>query len=211
MCSFDILTNLRELQQVQGCQIVWGDLIIAKIAFPQNELIKAQSFLNDLIEITGSLFLYDLKNVISLQSLFPNLRVIRGNSVNFGHSLVLFYMPHFERVSLGASENLKIKNLKIENNKNFCIEENLAWFVSSDQLEPPLSDTYQAELLKHLPYLINENYYKNNSVVALKTIKNDFYFCPNKFYKKVYLNGTDQKMVNDNELIKREFFLKYNY
>lgn len=89
--SLDIRNNVQALQRLSGCRVVEGFVRVVLID-RANESDYDNFTFPELHEITDYLLVYRLTGLTSLGRLFPNLTVIRGNSLFVDYALVVYEM-----------------------------------------------------------------------------------------------------------------------
>jgi insulin receptor len=93
--SRDIRNNVETLQKLNGCRVVEGFVRVVLID-RANESEYDKFTFPELREITGYLLIYRVTGLTSLGRLFPNLTVIRGNSLFVDYALVVYEMSHLQ-------------------------------------------------------------------------------------------------------------------
>jgi len=83
------------LERLQGCRVVEGFVQIVLIDHATDSSFTNLSF-PDLREITHYLLLYRVNGLRSIGKLFPNLAVIRGETLFLNYALVVFEMMHLQ-------------------------------------------------------------------------------------------------------------------
>jgi insulin receptor len=91
----DIRNNPQNLNKLSGCRVVEGFVQILLMDNYQHEAFDNFSF-PDLVEITDFLLLFRINGLKTLQKLFPNLAVIRGNSLFQNYALVIYEMVNLQ-------------------------------------------------------------------------------------------------------------------
>lgn len=89
--SMDIRNKVQALQKLSGCRVVEGFVRVVLID-RANETDYDRFSFPDLHEITDYLLVYRVTGLTSLGQLFPNLTVIRGNSLFVDYALVVYEM-----------------------------------------------------------------------------------------------------------------------
>lgn len=96
--SIDIRNNVSYFQILKDCQVIEGFLQIVLI-----ERFNETDFQNyeftKLREITGYLLLYRVNGLKSLNKLFPNLEVIRGDTLLTDYAFMIYEMQNLQEVS----------------------------------------------------------------------------------------------------------------
>jgi len=89
--SLDIRNKVQALQKLSGCRVVEGFVRVVLID-RANESDYDNFTFPELHEITDYLLVYRVTGLTSLGKLFPNLTVIRGNSLFVDYALVVYEM-----------------------------------------------------------------------------------------------------------------------
>jgi hypothetical protein len=89
--SLDVRNNVQDLQKLSGCRVVEGSVRVVLID-KANESDYDKFTFPELHEITDYLLVYRVTGLTSLGRLFPNLTVIRGNSLFVDYALVVYEM-----------------------------------------------------------------------------------------------------------------------
>lgn len=95
--AVDIRSDITEFDKLNGCTVIVGSLSILLMEKSGPGDFERYSF-PDLTEINGYFLMYRVFGIKSLANLFPNLSVIRGQSLFLDFALVLFEMPDLEEV-----------------------------------------------------------------------------------------------------------------
>ena len=93
--STDIRNSVSMFSQLRGCHVVEGSVQIVLIDNADESDYANISF-PELKEITGYLLLYRVNGLRSLGKIFPNLTVIRGNTLFVNYALFVFEMLHLQ-------------------------------------------------------------------------------------------------------------------
>lgn len=91
----DIRNSPLEMNRLANCRVVEGFVQILLIDKYSDSDYDNLTF-PLLIEITDYLLLYRVNGLITLQKLFPNLSVIRGNVLFSDYALVIYEMTHIQ-------------------------------------------------------------------------------------------------------------------
>lgn len=89
--SMDMRNNVQALQRLRGCRVVEGFVRVVLIDRANESDYDKHTF-PELHEITDYLLVYRVTGLTSLGKLFPNLTVIRGNSLFVDYALVVYEM-----------------------------------------------------------------------------------------------------------------------
>ena len=91
----DIRNKVEAFRRLSGCRVVEGFVQIVLIDHASESSFANLSF-PELREITDYLLLYRVSGLRSLGKLFPNLTVIRGETLFLNYALVVFEMIHLQ-------------------------------------------------------------------------------------------------------------------
>lgn len=91
----DIRNVASELKKLDGCIVVEGFVQIILMDRYTDNLFDNYTF-PMLTEITDFLLLFRVNGLKTLNKLFPNLKVIRGNTLIKNYALVIYEMFHIE-------------------------------------------------------------------------------------------------------------------
>ena len=79
------------------------------------------------MEITQYLLMYRVYGLKTLSGIFPNLSVIRGQTLFFNYALVVFEMPNFEELGLNNLQVITRGAVRIEKNPTLCYIDTIDW------------------------------------------------------------------------------------
>lgn len=96
--TVDVRSEITELEKLNECTVIVGSLSILLIEKADYPEFERYSF-PELTEINGYLLMYRVFKLRTLATLFPNLSVIRGQTLFEDFAFVLFEMPELEEVS----------------------------------------------------------------------------------------------------------------
>lgn len=85
--------------------------------------------------VTDYVLLFRVYGLESLNSLFPNLTVIRGNNLFFNYALVLYEMLQLKEIGLHNLMNITRGAVRIEKNPDLCYLATLDWSKILDSVE----------------------------------------------------------------------------
>lgn len=68
-----------------------------------------------------------MTGIRSLNKLFPNLTVIRGNVLFNNYALVIYEMDDLEEIGLHNLQVIERGGVRIEKNPNLCFSETVDW------------------------------------------------------------------------------------
>lgn len=98
--SKDIRNAVKNLNELRGCRVIEGFLMITLID-KYNETDYDGMEFPELTEVTDFVLLYRVNGLKSVGKLFPKLRIIRGNNLVHDFSFVVFEMMHLQVKLLG--------------------------------------------------------------------------------------------------------------
>lgn len=124
--SMDIRNDVSQLQKLENCSIIEGNLQILLMFTTGAEDFRGLSFPR-LLMITEYLLLFRVYGLESLRDLFPNLSVIRGTNLFFSYALVIFEMPHLRDVGLHSLSHVLRGSVRIERNQELCHLSTIDW------------------------------------------------------------------------------------
>ncbi|KAM9097937.1 insulin receptor isoform X1 [Sarcophilus harrisii] len=132
--SMDIRNNLTQLNMLEHCSVIEGNLQILLMFKTKPEDFRDLSF-PKLTMITEYLLLFRVYGLESLKDLFPNLTVIRGSRLFFNYALVIFEMVHLKEIGLHSLMNITRGAVRIEKNNELCYLSTIDWSQILDSVE----------------------------------------------------------------------------
>lgn len=132
--SKDIRNNVTNLQSLENCTVIEGHLKILLMFKTKTEDFRGLSY-PKLRVVTEYVLLFRIYGLETLSDLFPNLTVIRGNSLFFNYALVLYEMLHLKEVGLHSLMNITRGAVRIEKNPDLCYLATLDWSKILDSVE----------------------------------------------------------------------------
>ncbi|XP_060592514.1 insulin-like peptide receptor [Ruditapes philippinarum] len=124
--SIDIRNDIKNLNRLENCTVIEGNLTFLLIDTGKWEDYQKYSFPN-LIEITEFLLLFRVIDLRSLNHLFPNLAIIRGDRLFSDYALVAFEMPDLVELGLSSLVSIPRGAVRLEKNPNLCYIETVDW------------------------------------------------------------------------------------
>lgn len=124
--SVDIRNSVANLNQLRGCRAVEGYVQIVLIDRANETDFDGYSF-PELREITQYLLFYRVAGLRKLGHLFPNLTIIRGDSVFEDYGLVIYEMFQLQEIGLKSLTQIMRGAVRIEKNPNLCYVETINW------------------------------------------------------------------------------------
>ncbi|XP_066996033.2 insulin-like peptide receptor [Anabrus simplex] len=125
--SVDVRNSVEAFdRRLRGCEVVEGFVQILLIDHADESSFANLSF-PELREITGYLLLYRVNGLRSLSKLFPNLSVIRGNTLFLNYALVAFEMMHLQEIGLHSLTDILRGSVRLEKNPQLCYVKTIDW------------------------------------------------------------------------------------
>ncbi|XP_076760117.1 insulin-like receptor-like [Xylocopa sonorina] len=124
--SIDIRNSVRYFSRLKGCRLVEGFVQILLIDNAEPSEYANISF-PELKEITGYLLLYRVTGLRSIGRLFPNLTVIRGQSLFTDYALVAFEMMSLQEIGLHSLTTIQRGSVRFEKNPALCYVDTIDW------------------------------------------------------------------------------------
>ncbi|XP_063980749.1 insulin-like receptor isoform X1 [Diachasmimorpha longicaudata] len=124
--SIDIRNHVDQFSRLRGCRVVEGFVQILLIDHANETAYINQTF-PELVEITGYLVLYRVNGLKSIGRLFPNLALIRGNSLFIEYALVAFEMMHLQEIGLHSLTDILRGGVRFEKNPALCYADTIDW------------------------------------------------------------------------------------
>jgi len=119
----DIRNNISQLNQLANCTVIEGFLLISLI----NDADKLNRTYPLLTEVTGYIVVYRVTNLISLSQIFPNLTIIRGNSLFESYALVVYSNRDLQDIGLTNLRTISHGGVRIEKNEYLCFIKTVNW------------------------------------------------------------------------------------
>nr|CAD7587723.1 unnamed protein product [Timema genevievae] len=124
--SVDVRNDVQAFQRLSGCRVVEGFVQILLIDRADEAAYDNVTF-PELREITDYLLLYRVNGLRSVGKLFPNLAVIRGNTLFFNYAFISFEMIHLQEIGLQSLTDILRGGVRIEKNPLLCFVNTVDW------------------------------------------------------------------------------------
>jgi insulin receptor len=121
----DIRNDVSLFERLRGCKVVEGSVQIVLMDASEEKL--SNYTFPELREITGYLLLFRVQGLRSLSRLFPNLAVIRGDTLFFNFALVIYEMKHLQEIGLHSLTHVIRGAVNIERNSLLCYVDTIDW------------------------------------------------------------------------------------
>uniref|UniRef100_A0AC35G5G4 Receptor L-domain domain-containing protein n=1 Tax=Panagrolaimus sp. PS1159 TaxID=55785 RepID=A0AC35G5G4_9BILA len=111
---------------VLKCTIIDGDFTISMIndGNHTNENFPVFQYLR---EITGALLIYGAKGLTNLNHIFPNLRIIGGQTLILNYALVIYQNDDFRFLGLDKLTIIRNGGVRITDNPKLCFARSINW------------------------------------------------------------------------------------
>ncbi|KAH8280098.1 hypothetical protein KR018_007783 [Drosophila ironensis] len=126
-CGSLEINAIADFQKLQNCTHVAGHIRIAYVDFTSGHFTP-ESIANNVTEISDFLMVYRCSGLLTLESIFPRLQIIRGQGLLFDEFSLVVYENRNLR-ELGLVELLRVQkgSIRIESNPNLCFVETIDW------------------------------------------------------------------------------------
>lgn len=126
-CGSLEINDIGDFRKLENCTHVVGHVRIAYVDFTALNL-SLISFASNITEISDYLMVYRCPGLLTLESIFPRLRIIRGQALLFDEFSFVVYENRNLR-ELGLVELLRIQkgSIRIESNPRLCFVETVDW------------------------------------------------------------------------------------
>ncbi|XP_012259845.2 insulin-like receptor [Athalia rosae] len=123
----DIRNSVDNFNRIKDCVVIEGFLQIVLIDRDVNETTFENVTFPKLREITGYLLFYRVNGLKSLTNLFPNLEVIRGQTLITDYALMVYEMPNLQELGLKKLTEITRGGVRIEKNPSLCYVNTVNW------------------------------------------------------------------------------------
>lgn len=124
--SVDVRNSVESFANLRDCEVVEGFVQILLLD-RANETSFANISFPKLREISGYLLLFRVNGLRTLGDLFPNLSVIRGNTLFLNYALVAFEMMHLQELGLRSLTTILRGGVRLEKNPLLCYTHTVDW------------------------------------------------------------------------------------
>lgn len=124
--SMDIRNSVEHFAKLENCTVIEGYLQIVLIDHAKTSDYAGLSF-PKLREITEYFAMFRVKNLQTLRHIFPNLAVIRGDSLFYNYALIVFEMFELQEIGLPSLQAVMRGWVRIEKNINLCYLSTVDW------------------------------------------------------------------------------------
>lgn len=117
---------VKKLERLSECQTIEGSLTIAWMKDDQENKISNYSF-PKLKELRGFLQVHKVEDLLSLNVLFPNLSIIRGQTLYEKFVLKITENKDLEEIGLLNLKHIEKGNINIGLNPKLCFADTVNW------------------------------------------------------------------------------------
>jgi len=122
----DETTKMSSLKRYENCSVVEGSISITSALYSASDSVMNYSMPN-LTEVTDFVLLFRADEIISLETIFPKLAVIRGHKLVQFYALAIYQMKNMETVGLPSLTHIMNGGVRIEKNPNLCYVNTIKW------------------------------------------------------------------------------------
>ncbi len=136
MCSSITLQSnvlASKIEKIRNCSIIVGNLKILNAKFTDLNLTSLylpnnEALFPNLVEITDYLLIFQAHNIKSLDTLFPRLSIIRGDTLfKNSYSLIIFLTNSLQQINLKNLVELKRGTVLLSRLYNACYTQTIDW------------------------------------------------------------------------------------
>ncbi|XP_034951870.1 insulin-like receptor [Chelonus insularis] len=124
--NVDIRNRVDNFEMLKDCRIIEGFLQIVLMDNNTETDFQNISF-PKLREITGYLLLFRVTNLRTLNTLFPNLEVIRGDLLLTDYSFMIYELQNLQEIGLTKLTKILRGAVRIEKNPSLCYTNTIDW------------------------------------------------------------------------------------
>jgi len=122
----DETTKMSSLKRYENCSVVEGSISITSALYSSGDSMMNYSMPN-LTEVTDFVLLFRADEIISLETIFPKLAVIRGHKLVQFYALAIYQMKNMETVGLPSLTHIMNGGIRIEKNPRLCYVNTIHW------------------------------------------------------------------------------------
>ncbi|XP_036674084.3 insulin-like peptide receptor [Drosophila suzukii] len=128
-CESLEINNIADFRKLENCTHVVGHI---RLAYVDLTVLAGnysfESLATNVTEISDYLMVYRCTGLISLQSIFPRLQIIRGRTLLFDeYGLVVYENRNLREVGLVELLRIQKGSIRIESNPQLCFVETVDW------------------------------------------------------------------------------------
>uniref|UniRef100_A0A914VMH7 receptor protein-tyrosine kinase n=1 Tax=Plectus sambesii TaxID=2011161 RepID=A0A914VMH7_9BILA len=113
-------------ERYRNCTVIEGDFSLSMIT---NANVTEDEFpvFESLVEITGYLLVFQVRGLKSLSKMFPNLRVIGGQSLVMNYALIVYQNVDLKEIGLYKLTTIRNGGVRITENTRLCYSRLIDW------------------------------------------------------------------------------------
>jgi len=128
-CESLEINNIADFRKLENCTHVVGHI---RLAYVDLTVLAGnysfESLATNVTEISDYLMVYRCTGLITLQSIFPRLKIIRGRTLLFDeYGLVVYENRNLREVGLVELLRIQKGSIRIESNPQLCFVETVDW------------------------------------------------------------------------------------
>ena len=117
---------MKSLKRYENCSVVEGSITITSALYSYDDQVMKYS-MPKLIEVTDFVLLFRADKIISLETIFPKLAVIRGHRLVQFYALAIYQMKNMENVGLPSLTHIMNGGVRNEKNLKLCYVNTIEW------------------------------------------------------------------------------------
>ncbi|KAH8377832.1 hypothetical protein KR093_007260, partial [Drosophila rubida] len=118
--SVDIRNDCKNLHQLDNCTVINGFMMITLLPVGLQRCNYSAYSFPKLREVTGYVIFTDVRGLVSIRHMFPNLTVIRGRRLFLNYALGVTGMPDLELLEFQSLVAIQLGHVYIGNNPKLC-------------------------------------------------------------------------------------------
>ncbi|XP_051859344.1 insulin receptor [Drosophila albomicans] len=123
--SIDIRNNCNNMHKLDNCTVINGFMMITLLPVSTEKCNYSLYSFPKLREVTGYVIFTDVRGLVSIRHMFPNLTVIRGRRLFLNYALGVTAMPNLELLEFPSLVAIQRGHVYIGNNPKLCQLNNL--------------------------------------------------------------------------------------
>lgn len=130
ICGSLELRSIADLQQLRNCSLVVGHVRIANLQLPSN--VNLTELSSEVTEITDYLLIYRSIGLLTLETIFPKLQLIRGRQLLMDqYALTVYENRNLRELGFVQLQRIQDGHIRIESNPMLCFVHTVDWIYLS--------------------------------------------------------------------------------
>ncbi|ALC45735.1 CG3837 [Drosophila busckii] len=126
ICGSMELRTVADFRQIRNCSLIVGHVHIAQLQLDGN--VSLSELQSEATEITDYLMIYRSLGLLTLESIFPKLQLIRGQQLLFNqYALVVYENLHLRELGLISLLRVQNGDIRINSNPMLCFVHSIDW------------------------------------------------------------------------------------